>query len=230
MSLFSSANRDRMTGRLFLRTLTLTALAVALSTSALAHKVNLFAYYEGDKIVVEGYFSKSRKAQDCEVVFSDAQGKTLHKGRTDDQGRFEVPMKELGPVKGDILITLIAGEGHKREYTLAAEEAPATSASSSKEGGEAQPDNKQTADVKAKEAQTVSASIGNTQALEQKIREIVKQENLSIIKMLGNQQRLLLEQENTGPSVRDVVGGIGWIFGIVGIIAFMSARNRKSSG
>ena len=230
MSLFRLVRYDRMLGTLFLWALTLGALTLAFSQSALAHKVNLFAYYEGDKIVVEGYFSKSSKARDCEVIFSDAQGKTLHKGRTNDQGHYEVSMKDLGPVKGDILIKLIAGEGHEAEYTLEAEEAPAPSASASKEAEAAPSDQKQTAGVAPKETQTTAASIGNTQALEQKIREIVKQENSSIIRMLGNQQKLLLEQQNSGPSVRDIVGGIGWILGIVGIIAFASSRSRKSSG
>ena len=43
----------------------LTAIVVGLlfSSNVLAHKVRVFAYVEGDKLIVEGYFSKSAKAR-----------------------------------------------------------------------------------------------------------------------------------------------------------------------
>jgi len=47
-----------------------------------------------------------------------------------------------------------------------------------------------------------------------------------IVKMLGKQERLLLEAKHGGPKVSDIVGGLGWIVGLVGLAAFFWGRNR----
>ncbi|MDQ7781614.1 MAG: hypothetical protein RDU20_01965 [Desulfomonilaceae bacterium] len=188
-----------------------------------AHKVNVFAYVEGDKIVVEGYFSKDRKAINCAVQFFDAGGKEIHGGKTDKNGRYVVPIADLGTLDGDILITLSAGEGHKRDYRLRADEIPKPSGPSpgtapsgapvpaSESRGASEPTKPETLDQERK-------------TLEEVIEAIVQRENQKIMQMLGNQQRLLLEERNSGPSLQEVVGGIGWIVGIVGIIAFFMSR------
>lgn len=188
-----------------------------------AHKVNVFAYLEGDKIVVEGYFSKDRKAMNCAVQFFDAGGKEIHRGKTDEDGRYVVPIADLGTLDGDILITLNAGEGHKRDYRLRADEIPQPSgpssttsrsgapAAASEARGTLEPTRPETLDHERKTLQEI-------------VEAIVQRENQKIMKMLGNQQRLLLEERNSGPTMKEIVGGIGWIVGIVGIIAFFMSR------
>jgi len=54
-----------------------------------------------------------------------------------------------------------------------------------------------------------------------------------IVKMLGKQEKLLLEEKYGGPRMSDIIGGIGWIMGLAGLAAFFLSRNRsakKSSG
>jgi len=191
-----------------------------------AHKINVFAYVEGDKIVVEGYFTKDRKAVSCAVQFLDAQGKELHKGKTDDQGQYIVPIADLGSVDGDILITLIAGEGHKKDYRLSADEIPKPTGQTSKTSRQEPP---APVSESVKTTRTTKPEIHDDDfgALEQAIEAIVKRENQKIVTMLGNQQKLLLEQRNSGPALKDIIGGIGWILGIVGVIAFFMGRNRS---
>ena len=46
--------------------------------------------------------------------------------------------------------------------------------------------------------------------------------------MLGKQQKLLMELKEKSVSLTEIIGGIGWILGIVGVAAyFMSRRNMK---
>ena len=45
--------------------------------------------------------------------------------------------------------------------------------------------------------------------------------------MLLTQQRMLVELKEQGPSFRDVVGGIGWIMGLVGLAAYFLSRSGK---
>jgi nickel transport protein len=44
--------------------------------------------------------------------------------------------------------------------------------------------------------------------------------------MLGEQQKLLMEQKMKGPGVTEIIGGIGWIFGLVGVWAYFMSRKH----
>ena len=72
------------------------------SVSGWAHKVNVFAYVEGDKVVVEGYFSGNVKAQDSPVEVLDSDGKKILEGKTDSKGMYSFKLADLPPIKGDI--------------------------------------------------------------------------------------------------------------------------------
>lgn len=203
---FYSCRRPGWTGFGFMLALVVFVLCVAAPSRA--HKVNVFAYVEGDKIVVEGYFSKSAKAMNCAVQFSDAAGKVIHTGKTDDKGRYAVPIADLGQLDGDLLVTLDVGDGHLKEYRLDAAEIPKSSEPASKRSGP---------ETRVQDFGTIEAAI----------EAIVKRENQKIITMLGNQQKLLLEQQESGAGLKDIVGGIGWILGILGVVAFFMSGNRS---
>jgi len=38
---------------------------------------------------------------------------------------------------------------------------------------------------------------------------------------------MLAEMHDAGPSVAEILGGIGWIFGLFGVAAYMKSRNRS---
>jgi len=194
------------------------------SDSAWAHKVNLFAYVEGDKVFVEGYFSKSRKAMDCPVVVYDAQGRKIHEGRTDKEGKYAFKSAELPPHDGDLKVVLIAGQGHQAEYTLGADELPGVR---EPEAGrdESRMQGRAVKSLTGKSTVDVRMQAQDFQEFAATVREVVKRENQPIIKMLGNQQKLLLRELDKGPTVRDVIGGIGWILGIMGVAAYFKSRN-----
>ncbi|MFH1112933.1 MAG: hypothetical protein V1792_03345 [Pseudomonadota bacterium] len=206
--------------------LAIVVVVLCVAAPSRAHKVNVFAYVEGDKIVVEGYFSKSAKAMNCVVQFSDAAGKVVHTGKTDDKGRYGVSIADLGQVDGDLLVTLNVGDGHKKEYRLGAAEIPKSSEPASKRSVPEPP-------AQVPESGRTSGTTGpetrgqDFATIEAAIEAIVKRENQKIITMLGNQQKLLLEQQESGPSLKDIVGGIGWILGILGVVAFFMSRNRS---
>jgi nickel transport protein len=60
------------------------------------------------------------------------------------------------------------------------------------------------------------------------VEEALDDKIAPLVKMLGEQQRLLLEQKTREPSLTEIVGGIGWILGIVGIAAYFMSLRRKS--
>ena len=60
--------------------------------TALAHKVNIFAYVEGGKIYTESYFPDGRPVEGGTVVVFDSKEKKLLKGKTDKEGFFSFPI------------------------------------------------------------------------------------------------------------------------------------------
>ena len=91
---------------------------------AMAHKVNVFAYVEGDRVVVEGYFGGKVKAQDCPVEVFDEGGKKILEGKTDKKGLYSFKLADLPAFSGSLKIVLVAGMGHKADYTLSAADLP----------------------------------------------------------------------------------------------------------
>lgn len=123
--------------------LTLALTLTLLPAAALAHRVNIFAWTEGDQIVVECAFNGSSKVNGGRIAVYDAtDGKELLQGLTDAQGqfRFAVPGEARAAGHG-LRIQINAGEGHRNEWLMEAAEfnaaptaaeaaAPATAAAS----------------------------------------------------------------------------------------------------
>jgi nickel transport protein len=248
-------------GRSPLKTICLTLATIALAAlvnatlvcNAEAHKVNVFAYVEGDQVVVEGYFSGNVKAQNCQVEVFDAAGKKLLEGKTDTKGVFTFKLKELPPFKGGLKIVLNAEMGHRGEYTINESELPHPSGKESSEkpldqSPAAMDQSSLTHGKKelapeaaepskpATQASTVAAGVTaaptptppqlDEAALRRALEAVLDKKLAPITRMLGNQEKIMLEEKMRGPRMTDIIGGIGWIFGIVGTAAFFWSKKR----
>jgi len=208
---------------------TLIALSLA-SIQAQAHKVNVFAYVEGDRVVVEGYFSASVKTQACLVEVFDESGKKILGGKTDQKGIYSFKLADLPAFTGGLKIVLDVGEGHKAEYVLSASDIPGSPKKDL-------PPKEQPREIKSEDAPGPTVA-GSTPAVDKAVLMTALDAALDkkldpLIRMLGKQEILLMEQMHGGPRMTDIVGGIGWIVGLVGLTAFFLSRNRsakKSSG
>jgi len=84
------------------------------STPCMAHRVNLFAWVEGDTVFTESFFSDGAKSVGSRIDVFDPEGEILLTGKTDDEGRFSFKI----PKKTDLTIVLNASKGHRVEYIL----------------------------------------------------------------------------------------------------------------
>jgi nickel transport protein len=89
-------------------------LCLLLANSALAHKVNLFAYVEGGIIYTESYFPDGRPVTEGRVELHDASEQLLVSGTTDDQGLYDCKI----PKVTDLTIHIIASMGHRNSFLL----------------------------------------------------------------------------------------------------------------
>ena len=95
-----------------------------LATPALAHRVTVFAYAEGNTIHTESKFVPSEPVRQGKILVLDAKtGKQLLTGTTDDQGKFsfQVPA-EAKAQKMDLKIVIEAAMGHRGEWLLKADQ------------------------------------------------------------------------------------------------------------
>lgn len=181
------------------------ALSFGFGAEAYAHKVNVFAYSEGDRVYVQGYFLDGRKAKNSKiVVYSDA-GAVLAEGLTNEQGEFTFP----APRKQGGRIVLNAGEGHQAEYIfMASEFAGATSPQTPPAGAAASAE------------EHVLPTGGSEAAVQQEaLRRAVAEGVLPLAKEIAE----LKERR----AASDIIGGLGFIIGVLGLFAYFKA-SRKS--
>ena len=177
------------------------------STSVMAHKVNMFAYSDGIEVFVEGYFTDGKKPKNSEVKVFDINNTELLAGQTDGEGAFNFKM----PSQQEMRITLNAGEGHMAEYVLSAEEL----------GAEESPDNAGSAVPGEPEAGDVASEVG--------VISTSMPDNLQpmINKAVGRSIRPLmrgLSELKEQRTFSDIVGGLGFIVGIIGVFYYFKAR------
>ena len=79
-----------------------------------AHRVILFAWVENDTVYVESKFNSGKKVKAGKIIVTDPRGIELVKGTTNEKGEFSFKV----PQKTDLKIALLAGEGHRAEWTL----------------------------------------------------------------------------------------------------------------
>ena len=152
---------------------------------AAAHRVNVFAWLEGDTVHVQAGFSRKNPARQSAVAVLSgseadvATASVLLSGTTDNNGAFSFPLPPEAREHG-LTICVNAGQGHQNEWRM-----------------------------KAKEfvpAQTQATNAAPSPA---------------------THPQPAPHPEEDGPRLRDIVGGLGWIVGFVGIAMAVRARRRR---
>ena len=199
-----------------LTALTLTVLCPA--RTALAHKVTIFAWVEGDTVHSESKFSGGRAARQAAIEVYDDLDNRLLTGRTGDDGKFSFKIPKASALR----IVLLAGAGHRNEWRL--EEAEVRRGLEL--GREATPiaaaDAPLPAPVPAESTtcatKTPPAGL-SAEAVEQIIEKTIDRKLQPIVSMLA-------QTRQSGPSLQDILGAIGYIMGLVGLGAYLKSRRR----
>lgn len=167
----------------------------ALCVSAHAHRLNLFATASNGVIAGNAYFSDGKPAKGLAVQAVAPDGTLLGQTNTNDEGRFEYKPLSLG---GAVTLKTVSGDGHAAEFTVSAAELS---------GAPVAPERLTTAET------TAGAAVGG-------IERIVDE-------AVSRQVRPLREQLDAFEHevrIRDVIGGIGYIVGAVGLVALLKSR------
>ena len=178
--------------------------------SVFAHKVNIFAYVEGDKVYTESYFSDGKKCIDSKIEVFDNRGNKFLEGLTDKEGEFsfEIPSKDV--IDGDLKVVLTASMGHRAEYSVSADELRGAVGLIKEETEKPIP--AVSPEIYSLDLKQIQSLIED--ALDKKLEPIMRE------------MREIKKSQEDKISPTEIIGGIGYIIGIFGIIAYFLSRKR----
>ena len=189
---------------------------------AFAHKVNIFAWVDGDTIHTRSKFSGGKRVKNSLVVIFDSEGNSLLEGKTNENGMFSFKILQ----KTELKVVLKASMGHMAEWKIPVEEiagsgsgsnAPETVARSS----DKTPINEDSESIKTDEdiLKPEPFRLGR-----EEVEEII---DASLDKKLAPIYDMMANTYDRGPGLTEIMGGIGYIIGIVGVALYFSIRRRK---
>jgi len=192
---------------------------------AYAHKVMIFAWVEGDRVFSQSKFSGGKKVKGGKITVYNTQEKILIEGKTDDEGKFSFKV----PGKTALKIVLYAGAGHRAEWTVPKEDIEEVSGEKPAESTLKKPQGKipvnsipsKTTENQAYEISQAPQPPGPcADKIEQAVERALDKKLKPVIKMLN-------ESLDRGPTVSEIIGGIGYILGLMGVGAYFHYRRKK---
>ncbi len=187
-------------------------LVLLLSSTAYAHKVSIYAYAEEGMVFAEGYFADGSRSRNSLVeVFNAETGEKLLEGRTDNEGKFSFKIPGAHPLK----LVLHASMGHQNDYTLDEEEV--------KEAMGIEEAAVEDGDGGLRVTEPTAAPVASPGLSGTEIEEIVSR---AMDRKLRPLTRMLVKlQENSErPGITEILGGIGYILGLMGIVMYFKSR------
>ncbi|WP_336801900.1 cobalamin biosynthesis protein CbiL [Kaistia sp. MMO-174] len=180
-----------------------TAALLAAAGPASAHRLKVFASAIGSSIEGEAYFVGSGPAAGIDVTLRDKADKLLQSGKTGPDGKFALPASG----SGDITVTVDAEDGHVARFTVAESELDPAPPSSPVAAPAAMPASDSSAPVVAAVAPSVPMADLEI-AVARKVAPLAAQ----------------IDALQSALRIQDIVGGIGYIVGIFGLVAFLKSR------
>jgi len=188
--------------------------------SALAHRATIFAWIEGDTIHTQSKLSGGKRVKNGEVIVFDTEGVPILKGKTDDNGMFSFTI----PQKTGLKIVLKASMGHQAEWSFLPEELGAS---------ESNGNTTETAKIVPTTKSTVSRNIETDETSSKRADIELSREDIKKIVDDALERKLapvldkLAQAYNKGPGLTEIIGGIGYIIGLVGVLLVVTTRRKK---
>jgi nickel transport protein len=174
-----------------------------------AHRVLVFAYLDQGEIVVKASFSRNRPVAHGRVTATLADGTPIFQGKTDAKGELRFPRPDI-PAGERLVITVNGGPGHQGRWVMTPEDLGfAIRDSMSAPGPQPRPG----PPLIKEEGQQVET-----------IETIV---NRAVAREVAPLKAMMARHMETGPSWRNIIGGIGWIVGLAGLWSALSRRKKE---
>jgi nickel transport protein len=178
---------------------------------AAAHKMYVFATVRGEMIEGEVYYQGGDAAPDTQVAVIGPDGQTLDETVTDQEGRFRFEPR----LRIDYRLAADAGFGHRAEYTVPAAELPPGLPPY----------------VAGEPAAAPAATRGDRPAEPPRAPDSTRDGSPAEIEALTQQVVALrrdLDRWRAQLRMQDVLGGIGYILGLMGLASYLLRKKRPA--
>ena len=188
--------------------------------SASAHKVMIFAWVDGDMIHTLSKFSGGKRVKSGQVLVYDSKDVLLLEGKTDKNGMssFKIPKKEA------LKIVLKASMGHMAVWEIPSGKIAGSEKAADTTANDLHAPLKTSSGVAGIKTQGKVSDSAIAGLERREIEEII---DASLDKKLGIITEMLADSMNCGPGITEIMGGIGYIFGLVGVALYFANRKRN---
>jgi nickel transport protein len=196
-------------------------LSVWFSTPALAHRLQVFASADGVEIIGSAYFAGGAKASGVKIVIQDATGQSLATLTTAADGSF----RYRAQTATDHLVVADSGDGHRAQWLVTAAELAAPDFKSPQppffkggldasffKGGLSSPP-------------LEKGGLGGIGGIDAAQLAAIEQAVARHIRPLREELQIAAGRAQ----FRDILGGIGYIFGFTGILLWWRSRKPPHS-
>ncbi|MBR4741668.1 MAG: hypothetical protein IK079_02055 [Desulfovibrio sp.] len=171
------------------------------ATAAFAHRVNIFAWVDGNAVRVQVGFSKSQPAKEAVLqIISLRTEQPLLTGQTNEKGQFSFSIPSIAKDEG-LLIKVQAGAGHQNSWSMPPQEF----------GGK---------EEEVKESSVVQKEVSSVDTVV--LRAMIREE---MSNQLAPIRKILAEMQVDEPKITEIIGGIGWLIGMSGL--YFAYRSKK---
>jgi len=199
-----------MKNKLYLILIFAFLIIIMMDVSIFAHKVNIFAYVEGDKVYTESYFNDGKMCVDSKIEVFNNQGNKLLEGLTDEEGMFSFKIPSEDVIDGDLKVVLTASMGHRAEYVIPTNELRGIAGL-----------------IKEKFEEPVPAVSPEISSFDLKEIQLLIEDALDKkLEPIMREMREIKKSQEDKVSPTEIIGGIGYIIGIFGIVAYFLSRKR----
>lgn len=174
-----------------------------------AHSINVFAYVENGAIHGEVFARGGTPIAGATITAHDPGGAKLGETKTDAEGKFSLAATKRCAWR----LVADAGEGHQAEYTVPSDELPADLP-----GGEDEPSEPARAEASLPSAPPEAAEETGDGRVAGQLAGLERQ----LIAL-----RRDLEQLRHRLRFQDIVGGIGYILGLMGLAYYFRGAGRR---
>ena len=190
-----------------------------LPVSVSAHNVTVFAWVDGDTIQTQSKFSGGKRVKNAPILVYDFKDVLLLEGKTDGKGMFSFKI----PQKTALKIVLKASMGHLAVWKLRAEELGETESKTA-----VQPTRMKAPLVTDSGSAGIEKNVDVFESTKISLgrREIEEIINASLDNKLRPITQMLADAMNQGPGFTEIMGGIGYILGLVGIALYFANRKK----
>ncbi|UCB44688.1 MAG: hypothetical protein JSV25_10765 [Spirochaetota bacterium] len=180
------------------------------SSIGFAHKVNIFAWVDGDTIYTESYFQNGDFVRNGKIEVLNSSGEVVHSGVTDENGKHQFRIPQIDT----LTMALDASIGHRSTFEISADDLKDFHGD-----GESREDDKSYHEIIA------NSSNAHQNVDIDDIRTVVRDE---VSQQLGTIKRDIAElKARRRISAQEIFAGIGYLLGLMGIVMYFKSKGKK---